>query len=536
MTGPVDPAPGPDTSFGLDTSISGPGAPVPDRAARSADGPVLDPEVPAPPSPAVAAVRDVLRAARDLVQLEDVHELLDRTLALSCRLTGAGAGVLLVVDEDVDWSRGDVLRHGGADHPTLAQGLIRGGPETVALSADVVADGRVRATIRLGALPAGQAETHQPTLLTLAAVAGTRLDALRQREAARLYQAVSQALWELDRTLTGTVDLDDTLPLLTRRVREVLHAGAVALVARPDETTLRVLAAAGEGAGAALADLAPDLHEVLDHRQPRHWAAQLEGEVAYVSIVPLEDRGPEPAVLLVQHWRSPQGVLRQEVQDVVSAMALHASLVLDRELGEREHDLLTLLEDRDRIARDLHDLVIQRLFAVGLTLQGATRRALLPEVVERLEGAVSELDQTIRDIRATIFQLRHRPGEGSFRADLRALVESYAPTLGLAPVLHLHGPLDAVADDETHAQVLMVVREALSNIVRHARASSVEVTAVATAEELSLTVTDDGVGIPPDAVESGLGNVRARASDRGGRVELRPVEPHGTQLRWTVPL
>ncbi|WP_131105633.1 sensor histidine kinase [Ornithinimicrobium sufpigmenti] len=490
-------------------------------------------------------VQAVLRAARDLVQIEDAHELLDRTLALSCRLTGAAAGVLLVVDEDLDRSRGDVLRYGGADHPTLAQGLIRGGPETVALSADVVADGRVRATIRLGALPsqhtgqaaqAGLSGAQRATALTLAAAAGARLETLRQREAARLYQAVSQALWELDRTLTSSVDLEDTLPLLTRRVREVLHAGTVALVARPDETTLRVLAAAGEGSGAALADLRTDLHEVLDHREPRHWAVQRDAGLVYVSIVPLENRGPEPAVLLVQHWRSPQGVLRQEVQDVISAMALHASLVLDRELGEREHDLLMLLEDRDRIARDLHDLVIQRLFAVGLTLQGATRRAVLPEVVERLEGAVNELDQTIRDIRATIFQLRHRPGEGSFRADLRALVESYAPTLGLAPVLHLHGPLDAVADDETHSQVLMVVREALSNVARHARASSVEVTAVATADELSLTVTDDGVGIPPAAVESGLGNVRARAADRGGRVQLRAVEPHGTQLCWTVPL
>lgn len=505
-------------------TMTGPDAPVPP-----------DPSGPDAPSTA-PAVLDVLRAIRDLVQLEDAHELLGRTLEACCRLSGAEAGVLLVLDGSVDWPRGDVLRHGGASHPALAQGLVRGAPGAVALSADVVADGQVRATVRLGSLSAQGAEAHRGTVLALAAAAGTRLETLRQREAARLYQAVTQTLWELDRTLTGSVDLDDTLALLVRRAREVLHAGTVALVGRPDENTLRVLAAAGEGAGSALADLRTDLVEVLEHRQARHWAAQQEGTTRYISVVPLENRGPEPVVLLVQHWRSPQGVLRQEVQDVVSAMALHASLVLDRELGEREHDLLMLLEDRDRIARDLHDLVIQRLFAVGLTLQGATRRAVLPEVVERLDGAVSELDQTIRDIRATIFALRHRPGEGSFRADLRALVESYAPTLGLAPVLHLHGPLDAVADDETHSQVLMVVREALSNVVRHARASSVEVTAVASADELSLTVVDDGVGVPPGAVESGLGNVRARAADRGGRVELRRREPQGTSLRWTVPL
>ena len=520
MTGPDASSPGPDDAVPAAPAGAAPGSPVTD----------------APLAPSPTPVDDVLRASRDLFQLEDADELLDRTLELACRLSGAGAGVVLVVDEAVDWCRGDVLRHGGATHPALAQGLLRGAPEAVALSADVVADGRVRATLRLGSLSSAAAEVHRGTVLALAATAGARLETLRQREAARLYQAVSQAVWELDRTLTGSVDLDDTLPLLTRRVQEVLDAETVALVGRPDESTLRVLAASGEGVGAALADLRPDLEEVLEHLEARHWAAQRDGRPRHSSVVPLENRGPEPVVLLVQHWRSPQGVPRQEVQDVVSAMALHASLVLDRELGEREHDLLMLLEDRDRIARDLHDLVIQRLFAVGLTLQGANRRAILPEVVERLDGAVNELDQTIRDIRATIFQLRHRPGEGSFRADLRELVESYAPTLGLAPVLHLHGPLDAVADDETHSQVLMVVREALSNVVRHARASSVEVTAVATADELSLTVVDDGVGIPADVVESGLGNVRARATDRGGRVELRPVEPHGTHLRWTVPI
>lgn len=491
---------------------------------------------PEDPSPARRAVLDVLRASRDLAQLEEVPELLARTLELSCRLTGAEAGVLQVVDGGADWSRDEVLRHGAASHPALAQGLTHESADAVLLSADIVVDGRVRATIRLGALAAEPTEEHRDVLLSLAGAAAARLEVLGQRSTARLYQSVSQALWELNQTLTGAVHLDDTLPLLVRRVREVLQAETVALVGRPDETTLRVLAAAGEGAGAALADLRPDVEEVLDHLQPRHWAVQREQTTRQISVVPLENRGPEPVVLLVQHWRSPQGVPRQEVQDVVSAMALHASLILDRELGEREHDLLMLLEDRDRIARDLHDLVIQRLFAVGLTLQGANRHAVVPEVLERLDGAVNELDQTIRDIRATIFQLRHRPGEGSFRADLRALVESYAPTLGLAPVLHLHGPLDAVADDETHSHVLMVVREALSNVVRHAQASSVEVTAVATADALSLTVVDDGVGIRPDAVESGLGNVRARAADRGGHVELRPVEPHGTHLHWTVPL
>jgi signal transduction histidine kinase len=241
-------------------------------------------------------------------------------------------------------------------------------------------------------------------------------------------------------------------------------------------------------------------------------------------------------VLVVHRWRPPHGVTRQRVHDVLSAVALHASIIIDREQGEREHDLLRLLEDRDRIARDLHDLVIQRLFAVGLTLQGASRRAVRPEVAERLENAVDELDQTIRDIRATIFELRHHPGAGTFRADLRQLAESYTPTLGFAPVLLLTGPLDSITDDAAQTQVLMVVREALSNVARHAHASSASVEVEAGAGRLTITVTDDGVGIGSRVVESGLGNVRARAHEHGGAVELSPAEPHGTRLRWSIPL
>ena len=201
-----------------------------------------------------------------------------------------------------------------------------------------------------------------------------------------------------------------------------------------------------------------------------------------------------------------------------------------------EHELLLLLEDRDRIARDLHDLVIQRLFALGLGLQSTARRSDDTAVRAALEDAAQELDQTIRDIRATIFELRHQPGRTSFRADLRALAESYAPTLGYAPTVRLHGPLDSVGDDDLHTQTLMVVREALSNVARHARATAVQVTAEARSGVLSLSVRDDGVGIEPDAVESGLANVRARAAERGGAVTLRRTTPHGTCLHWQVPL
>ena len=295
---------------------------------------------------------------------------------------------------------------------------------------------------------------------------------------------------------------------------------------------------------AVLADLRPDVAEVSASGRAQHWTTTLpapdsaggRGEVLGTSLVPIDTRTGSPLVLVAHHWRALQGVSHQRMHDVLTAVALHASMILDRARGEEEHDLLTVLEDRDRIARDLHDLVIQRLFAIGLTVQGAARRAVRPEVSERLENAVAELDQTIRDIRATIFELRHRAGVGSFRADLRQLVESYTPTLGYAATLQLTGPIDSVTGDEAQTQVLMVVREALSNVARHAHASSTTVSVEATSDRLTVSVSDDGVGISANAVESGLGNVRARAREHGGAVELLALEPRGTRLSWSIPV
>jgi len=223
------------------------------------------------------------------------------------------------------------------------------------------------------------------------------------------------------------------------------------------------------------------------------------------------------------------------VTELLASITVQVALVLDQAQREEDRQMLALLEDRDRIARDLHDLVIQRLFAVGLQLQGAIRLAVRPQVTERLQSAVTELDATIRDIRATIFELQHRPGQSSLRADLRQLAASYAPTLGFSPVVQFSGPLDNAVDDDLQIQVLAVLRETLSNVARHARASSVLVE-VQAGDELLVRVVDDGVGIPPEVSESGLRNMRTRAQARGGSLTMRNREPHGTVVEWRVPL
>ncbi len=228
------------------------------------------------------------------------------------------------------------------------------------------------------------------------------------------------------------------------------------------------------------------------------------------------------------------GLMAEEVE-LLASFADQASLALDRAQAISDRAELMLVADRERIARDLHDLVIQRLFATGLHLQGARRFATGDEVRGRLDSAVDDLDVTIRDIRSTIFELQ-RSHDGSLRADVRGVVKEYVPVLGFTPVVRTHGPVDAASTPAVAAQLLAVVREALSNVARHAQADAAAVEVGVEGERLTLVVTDNGWGLPADRRESGLRNVRRRAADLGGTVQLLAEQPHGTSLVWVVPL
>jgi signal transduction histidine kinase len=158
-----------------------------------------------------------------------------------------------------------------------------------------------------------------------------------------------------------------------------------------------------------------------------------------------------------------------------------------------------------------------------------------PEVGERIEKAVDDLDQTIRDIRTTIFELQHRQG-GSVRSQVRALVKEYAQVLGFTPTVRLLGPVDTTVPSSLAEQLLAVLREALSNIARHAVADHAEVEIAASVDALVLTVTDNGTGLPAERTESGLRNARRRAAAHGGVLELAPGNPSGTVFTWRVPI
>ncbi|WP_283137140.1 sensor histidine kinase [Rhizohabitans arisaemae] len=224
---------------------------------------------------------------------------------------------------------------------------------------------------------------------------------------------------------------------------------------------------------------------------------------------------------------------------MLHSFAGQAAVAMELAEVRRDAERLGLLEDRDRIAKDLHDVVIQRLFAVGMTLTSTIRLVEHPEAASRMKGAIDELDTTIRQIRSTIFALQvpHETGAPSLRTRIVTLVEGARGHLGFMPSLMMEGQLDNRVDEDVAEDLLAVLREALSNLVRHARASRAEVAVEAVGEWLGLTVSDDGVGLAPDGRRSGLRNMRERAERLGGTFTIEPgAGARGTRLSWRVPL
>jgi len=223
-------------------------------------------------------------------------------------------------------------------------------------------------------------------------------------------------------------------------------------------------------------------------------------------------------------------------EELVIALAAAAGVAIENARLHLRVRELALLEDRERIARDLHDTVIQRLFATGLRLQGAARLAERPELAERITQAVDDLDLTVKHIRTAIFGLEaSRRAIGGLRQRVLALTSEAAGALGFDPHVLFDGAIDNTRE-ETAIELLAVLREALSNVARHARASRIEAEVIAE-HDVMLRVVDDGVGLPAErrAAGRGLGNMAARASMLGGTMVTGPASPSGTVLEWRVP-
>jgi signal transduction histidine kinase len=225
-------------------------------------------------------------------------------------------------------------------------------------------------------------------------------------------------------------------------------------------------------------------------------------------------------------------------EELAVGLASAAAVAIDNARLHAELQSLTLMQDRERIARDLHDTVIQRLFATGLTLQATARLvAERSDVATRLEQAVDDLDETIKHIRSAIFGLSATARRSGGLGDLvLALVRESTPVLGFEPSLFVDGPVDSAVTDTVAADLLATLREMLTNVARHARASRVEISLVA-GSEVVLSVTDDGVG--PGEVTGrgrGLANMSARAAHHSGVMSIVTAPSGGTIVTWRVPI
>ena len=226
-------------------------------------------------------------------------------------------------------------------------------------------------------------------------------------------------------------------------------------------------------------------------------------------------------------------------QELVVSLAVAAGIAIENaRLHSRVAEFATL-EDRERIARDLHDTVIQRLFAIGLGLQASVRLITDPKALDRVTTAIDDLDITVREVRAAIFELHSArlPGR-SVRQEFLALCAEASRGLGFEPVVRFDGPIDTAVDESLADDLFAVAREALSNVARHAHAASVEVSIDVRGGSLTVHVTDDGVGIDPDHSTGGRGvtNLQTRAANAGGSLTITPRAGGGTRVVWSVPI
>ncbi|CAL9338237.1 GAF domain-containing protein [Streptomyces sp. enrichment culture] len=396
-------------------------------------------------------------------------------------------------------------------------------------------------------------EEDESVLATLAVAAGVAIDNARLYEESRLRERWLQANAELTHGLMSGMGRGEALALIAERAREITGA-ALAEVAVPmaDTGSLTVELAIGQEAdahrglvvpvddsllGRAFAGAAPvtstdvSCDERVSSGPPRF--AGLGPAVA----VPVGSGDGVRAVLLLVRATG-QGAFSEKEIEPLRGFAAQAAVAM--ELAERREDAeqIAVLEDRDRIARDLHDLAIQRLFATGMTLQSAGRFIEHRGASERVARAVDDLDETIKIIRSTIFGLRARDGEtgSGLRARVVRVVGEAAPVLGFAPSVRMEGLVDTHVTKETADHVVAVLSESLTNVARHARAGRVQVGLETDGREVRLTVSDDGVGLPQGGRRSGLRNIAERAEQLGGTLETTVPEGGGTTLVWCVPV
>ncbi|MFF0673166.1 GAF domain-containing sensor histidine kinase [Streptomyces tendae] len=539
----------------------------------------------------LARVPKLLDAMRSVGSGLGLHCTLNRICETAAELAHARYAAIGVVDEDGDGLT-DFVHH-GLDEATVRRvghlpdgrkgllGALIRDPEPVRLT-DLAADprscgfpehhppmrsflgvpirvqGEIFGNLYLTDKHAGEPfdDYDLAVVRVLATEAGIAIGNARLHEAAQQRERWIDGSVAVTTALLAGGDTDDALQIVAEQARRVSGAAAGIVLLPADGGGLEIVAVDAPGPTNALGAVVPPENAVV--------AEVLAGRPVFVDDAgtdPRLDDGPVrsygPVMLLplcrdgkvlgclVMPRARGEGPFTRTERALGDRFASQAALALTMAEAQRDRERLAVYEDRDRIARDLHDLVIQRLFATGMMLESAQRRSAVPEVRDGVGGAVDELDVTIQEIRSAIFALQ-QPAEAPTGLRTRVLREitMAAVPLGFTPSHRFVGPVDTAVGDLTGKNLIAALRETLSNAFRHAHADRIEVVVDATATlpdgrpGVRLTVADDGVGVPEGGRRSGLHNLERRAETVGGASRLGPgigSDGGGTTVLWEAP-
>ena len=393
-------------------------------------------------------------------------------------------------------------------------------------------------------------EDDEVVVQALAAAAGIAIDNARLYESARSRHAWISATRDITTEFLAGAQSRDVLAHLAAHIRRLTTSERALLAVSPDpdvpaeRVTFLDVAACDPSVPAPrrlpLADT--DIGEVFRTGIPRRFTAGSGDEwLGDGPVLMLPMHAPDAALgVLVTAREQGSPAYTDDILDLATSFAAQAAVAMQLDATRAQVQDLTVLSDRDRIARDLHDQVIQRLFAVGLMLQGTVPRSNRPEVRERITAAVEELQQVVQEIRTTIFDLHgNHLLLGGIRQRIDEVIRQHTDDAAIATTIRITGTLsklEGTLAEHTEA----VVRESVSNAVRHSGAENLTVE-IHVGREITVVVEDDGRGMPPAPATSGLANLADRADECGGSFEITPAETAGpagpgTRVRWTVPL